>query len=285
MDQLKVPWTWIGLSFLILGFLVLPLAVVVAGSFTNDSYIAFPPKNVGLDAFRAIGDHPAFISSLWVSCLLAASVAVIATLVGTAAAIGIAWSTNRVAAVMQTFLLGPLMIPALVLGLALLQGLSLSGIRPGLLALFLGHLALALPYVGRVVGSQLVELDPNQERAARSLGAGPPVFLVKVLLPALRPSLVGASVFAFVVSFDDVSMAIFLSSATVVTLPVQIYSYVQYSFEPFVLALSTLIIFGTVAIGIILERTIGLDVLFGSSAGKRGFDAQQKSRSRSRSIT
>lgn len=264
MDQLKVPRAWVTCANVALAFLALPLIVIVVSSFTNATFISFPPRRFGFDAFLSIASHPDFLHSLWISCLLATLVAVVATAIGLFAAVAIAWSSSRTAVLIQTFLLGPLMIPALVLGLGLLQALSIMGIRPGLEALFIGHLALALPYVTRVVGSQLADYEPDQEKAARGLGAGSVVFFATVLLPALRPALVGGAVFAFVVSFDDVSMAIFLSSSTVITLPVQIYTYVAFSFEPFILALSMLIILATLVIGLILEKTIGLDVVFGT---------------------
>jgi putative spermidine/putrescine transport system permease protein len=161
-------------------------------------------------------------------------------------------------AVLEALFLAPLVVPSLIIGVALLYFFSTIGFIDSFQRLVLAHLILTVPYTIRSISATLYGLDPSYEEASRVMGAGTLRTFRKVLLPMLRPGIVVAALFAFIVSFDNFNASIFLISGNTVTLPVRIFTYLGFQFDPSIAAISTVLLVATVVVLAIAERTIGL---------------------------
>jgi putative spermidine/putrescine transport system permease protein len=175
------------------------------------------------------------------------------------------WSSGRPCSCsLNTFFLSPLMLPTVIFGIALLQFYTRIGITRTPLSLVFGHLVITVPYVVRLVSASLAGLDPSLDRAAMNLGATPWQTFRRVTLPLIRPGIIAGATFAGIMSFDDVSVALFLASPRSVTLPVRIFTYIEQTFDPLVTAVcSVLIVFAALGV-VLIERSIGLGRLFGA---------------------
>jgi putative spermidine/putrescine transport system permease protein len=249
---------------LIIAGLLLPILVVVAGSFTAGGTIAFPPHGLSLRWYHEFLADPDFIASAWVSLQVASAVAVIATLLGTAAAIalrtpfpGRQWA--------ETFLLLPLGIPGVVLGLAFLVLYTQMGFGGTISGIIAGHVVFTTPFVLRLVTASLTHANPNLERAASGLGASAWRVFWFVTLPGIRAGIIGGAVFATILSFDEVVISLFLSGPDAITLPVRIVTYVDQSPGPLVLAAGTFLVGFAVLVFALLEATVTVSRAFGLS--------------------
>jgi spermidine/putrescine transport system permease protein len=184
------------------------------------------------------------------SVLIALANTVIATVLGTMAALAFARFRFRGRNLMRLLLLPPITIPWLIIGTAMLVLFFWTGIGRGLHAILLGHVALSLPYVVIVVGARLAGFGTALEEAAAILGANPWQVFVRVSLPVIAPGVVAAALFAFAVSFDQFVISYFLAPPGVSTLPVEIYAAIRKGFTPEVNAISAIIIL--VSMGLML---------------------------------
>ncbi|MBV8166420.1 MAG: ABC transporter permease [Alphaproteobacteria bacterium] len=251
-----------GLALLYL-FLLAPLIPIVVVSFSNDAVLAFPPQSFGVRWYAALLGNTKFMAGFRVSATVAAIVVAISLAVGVPAAFALARLRFVGREALYAVFTAPLLLPSIVLGLALLLvlvRLGLTGSYPGLVA---AHLVVALPYVIRIVATALGTLPPDVEDAAASLGASPARVFGRVTLPLLLPAVLGAAALAFLVSFDEVVISLFVVGARLTTLPVEIYNYVEYRTDPQIAALSVVLIAITVAGVLLLERTVGFLRAFG----------------------
>lgn len=242
--------------------LILPAVVVVIASFTASDSLAFPPEGFSIQWYRNAFTSGPFMSALWTSTKLAVSATVIVLIAGSAAAFAIVRYQFLGKSIFQSLALSPMIVPVVVLGLGLLQFLSWVGLSQSYFGLFVGHLIVMLPYVIRTMVTGLLLLDRTLEHAAMNLRAPPFRVFRKITVPLLVPSLITSGVFAFVTSFGNVTLSSFLAVAGTVTLPVQIFTYVEYSYDPIVAAVSTIVIAVTALVILIIERVIGVDKLF-----------------------
>ncbi|WP_201841937.1 ABC transporter permease [Microvirga zambiensis] len=242
--------------------LILPAVIVVIASLTQGDSLSFPPKGFSTQWYSNAFASTPFMSALWTSTKLAVTATVIVLSVGSAAAFAIARYRFIGSSLFQSIALSPLIVPVVVLGLGLLQFLSWMGFSQSYLGLFVGHLIIMLPYVVRTMVTGLLLLDRTLEQAAMNLRAPPFRVFCRITLPLLVPSLITAGVFAFVTSFGNVTLSSFLASSGTVTLPVQIFTYVEYSYDPIVAAVSTIVIAVTAVVILVIERAVGVDKLF-----------------------
>jgi putative spermidine/putrescine transport system permease protein len=161
--------------------------------------------------------------------------------------------------VVNGLFLSPLMIPSLVMGVALLRLFAMLGVRGSLLWLILGHVIIVTPYVIRLVLGSLVGFDKSIEHAAESLGAGKWTVFRRITFPLIMPGIFGGWILAFINSFDELTMSVFLTSPTTITLPVKMYMYATESINPMLSAVSALIIVLTAITMFVLDRVYGLD--------------------------
>ncbi len=246
-----------GFAAVLLAFLMLPVVVVVLASFTNTSYLTIPPRGLTLRWYAAVLDDPDYISALWFSLTLAVTVTAGTIALGTAAAYALARRAVPGSSLIMALLLSPLVFPGVVIGVALLQYYSLIGLRGSFAGLVLAHLVITLPYTVRTILASLAGADPEIEAAARVLGANPWVAFWKTTLPLIRPGIAAGGLFAFITSFDNVPVTIFILGTRNMTLPVKIFSAIEYGVDPSIAALSTILIAGTALFLVAAERWIG----------------------------
>ena len=258
----------------VLVFLLAPVVVVVLASFDGGDPVAgraflnFPPSNLSLQWYFSI--QPRLFHSLWISFLVACFAAGIGTVIGVPAALGLIRGNLPGKTVLSALFRAPLQIPFIVIGVAFLQTYYLLGDALGLrisgsfIALAVGHLFVATPYVIGSVGSVLLRFNSNLEEAALSLGASRWRAFRRVTLPIIMPGIYAGALFAFMVSFGDVPISLFLASPKYTTLPLEIFHSMEFDFDAAVLAISTLIVFASLVILWLIQKSVGLDVMLRS---------------------
>ena len=221
--------------------LLAPLVVVIAVSFGSSATFDFPPRGLSLRWYQAFFSSETFVRSFFrVSQVIGLSTALVATVVGALAAIGLVRLRFRGRQAVETFFLSPLVVPHILLGAAVYLYLARLAWPTSSITLLLGHIVIATPYVIRCVTAGLVGMDPRLEEAAMSLGCSRAQAFVKVTLPLLRSSLVTGAVFAFIISFSDINLALFLAGPGAPSLPVHIFSQIQFEADPSIAAASAL---------------------------------------------
>lgn len=246
-------WTLIALICI---FLVAPIAVVIVTAFNPARYVTFPPRGFTLNWFFEIWNNRDILDAAWLSLRVAVMTAVISTAVGTAASLALTRSRLPGIDALKLLLLSPLLVPGVVFGIAMLIFFNRFGLIGSVTAILAAHICLTLPYVVRTVTAGLETMDPSIEDSARSLGASPAVVLLTVTLPSIRSSMFAGSIFAFLVSFDEAIVTLFLAGVQGVTLPVFIFQYVQYNNDPLVAAVACLMVLVTSVAVITVIRKI-----------------------------
>lgn len=242
-------------------FLLAPLVIVVAVSFDPTDAFRFPPAGVSLRWYAAFFASETFLRAFFrVSLVIAVVVSVLATAVGGLAAVGLVRFLDRGRTLVETFFLAPIVVPEILLGAALFLYYSRIKMTTSIAGLVLGHLLLAIPYVVRTVAAGLAGVDRSLEEAAMSLGASRPQAFWKVTVPMIRSSLLSGAIFAFIVSFSDINIALFVSGPDTVTLPVHVFSQIIWQADPTIAAASTLQIVLIAALLAVAQRAFRLRV-------------------------
>jgi spermidine/putrescine transport system permease protein len=223
----------------IIAFLYLPIAVMVAMAF-NRSELYTLPLEPSLRWFAALAENGPLLAATQNSLVIACATTLIATALGTLAALALNRGRFRGQTLLKLLLLPPIAIPWLITGTAMLVFFFWTGIGRGLHAMLIGHVALAIPYVVLIVGTGLQALRADLEEAAMSLGSTPIHAFFAVTLPPLVPSVAAAGLFAFAVSLDQFVVSYFLATPGVSTLPVEIYASIRKGFTPEINAISTI---------------------------------------------
>jgi putative spermidine/putrescine transport system permease protein len=247
--------TTVGLAVVV--FLQIPVIVVVLAAFSTTSYLTIPPKGLTLAWFIKVLSDPTYLSAIRLSLVLAVGSTAVSIVLGVAAAYALARKMVPGAEAVTSFLMAPLIMPSVVIGVAMLQYYAVMGLRGSLLGLLLAHVVITVPYIVRSALASLAGLDTSLEEAARVLGATGFESFRLVTLPLIRPGLVAGALFAFVTSLDNVPVTIFLLRADQTTLPVLIFSSVEMGVDPSVAAVSTLLIVITGLALILAERRFG----------------------------
>ncbi len=235
---------------LVLLFLYAPIAVMVLMAF-NASELYSLPMVPTLHWFEALAGNDKLLAASRNSVAIALATAVLATTLGTMAALALSRQAFWGRSLLQLLLLPPIAIPWLITGTAMLVFFFWTGIGRGLHAMILGHVALAIPYVVLVVGTGLRSLRADLEEAAVSLGSTPIHAFFAITLPLLAPSLIAAALFAFAVSLDQFVVSYFLATPGMSTLPVEIYSSIRKGFTPEINAISTLLLAASVGLFVV----------------------------------
>ncbi len=218
--------------------LVFPLLVVLLISFDTSQYIKFPPTGYQLNWYKSLPDNPNFKLSFINSLIVAASSTMIALLVGVPAALVIARKNFPGRNALYTLCLSSLTVPWVVYGVALLFMWSVLGLQLSLWTLIFGHTVIGAPYVLRTAVAVLTNMPPAYERSARSLGASAFTTFRTVTLPLMAPGLLAGASFSFIVSFVNIPVSLFVTTADNITMPVAVFNYMQYNFDPGVAAFS-----------------------------------------------
>lgn len=243
-------------------FLLAPIVVVIAASFSDRAYLVFPPQGFSLRWYAYFFGSREFTSALWLSVQLGLLATAISTTVGVMASLALATARFRGAETLRGLFSAPLMVPGIVVGIAMLiyyNRVSFGGITLGgsFASLLLAHVSLTLPYVVRIVSAGLQSFDRSIEEAALNLGAGPLRALLTVTLPLIKGSVLAAAIFAFIISFDEVVVTLFLAGPRLTTLPVRIYNYIEYTSDPSIAAISTILVALTTLVVLVVDRFVG----------------------------
>jgi putative spermidine/putrescine transport system permease protein len=239
-------------------FLLLPIAIIAVFALNPTPYIAFPPVGVSLRWFAKFFSSSDYMNSLWLSLRVAAVVVVLSTVLGALAALAIARGNLPGARLLTAVFLSPLMLPAILTGLALFQVFMLAGIGRPLWGLVVGHTLVAVPYVLRTTLAVLHDFDRRIEEAAAVLGASPARVFREVTLPLIRPGVMAGGIFAFIVSFDQFPISLFLVVPNGETLPVVLFNYIRFDLDGAIAAASMVSIALALMVVFALERLIGL---------------------------
>ncbi|HYM68112.1 MAG TPA: ABC transporter permease [bacterium] len=232
-------WAFLGLVGL---YMLAPLIFVTIDSFNPSTYGTFPLTGVTLHWYQNVLQVPEFRTGLVNSLIVAAGATVVAVVLGTLAAYGLARYRFRQRELVRSFLLLPIIVPAIVFGAALFLlyiRVGLYGTRTGLV---LGHALLGLPFVMAITTASLQTLGREYEEAAMDLGANPLVTFFKVTIPSIRPGLVVSALFAFVTSWDQVEVSLFITRPRNNTLPIAMFNYEQNYQDPTLAAISAILI-------------------------------------------
>jgi putative spermidine/putrescine transport system permease protein len=251
----------IGIAALVYLFLMLPLVIVVGAALSDTTYLTFPPQGLSLRWFQNIFEISAFRRTIVTSLQIALLGTMIALLIGIPAAYALNRFRIELPKWLGTLFVLPILVPEIVFGFALLKSLTVGTGAPIFLALLIGHTLIVLPYVVRVISASLASFDFSIEEAAISLGSAPVKTFFTIVLPNVRAGVIAAFILAFITSLNDVSVSLFLTGPGISTLPIQILAHVEQFFDPTVASVSVLLMFLTVAVMAIVERTLGLTFL------------------------
>jgi putative spermidine/putrescine transport system permease protein len=251
-------------AVLILAFCFAPLVGVIGSSLTTKAYWQFPFDGLTFKWYRLFVENGAWLEATQVSMVAAALVGTVGVAIGFCLALTVARGAgSRLRGLLQAAILFPLVIPALALGLAIYTMYAGAGVPINSATLAAAQLILVLPLITGLIVVGLAGIKPNVERAAASLGATPLNVFRRVTVPLVRSALVAAGIIAFVRSFDDAAIALFVNSGPVVTLPVRMLIVSQQEPGPLIAAAGSFLLLIALAMAMLLDRTIGLSNAFG----------------------
>ena len=238
-------------------FLIGPFLIIVAASFSAGETLAFPPQGFSLRWIAKVFEVESFRQSFGVSLVLAVGGSLSALTIGVPAAYAMSRYRLAGAGAVRAIVSAPIVTPGIIVGLALLRYFVVPFGAPLTLALFLSHTALLVPYAVRVVSASLENLRADIEEAAVLLGASRLGAFFRIVLPNIRAGLLSAFILAFVTSFNQVPVSLFLSGPGVRTLPIDMLAYMEIVFDPSIAALSTLLALMSIALVLVSERFLG----------------------------
>lgn len=248
------------LRFVVLIAMILilaPIFIVLVVAFSAGESLSFPPPGFSLRWFVAFFQISEMRNAFVLSIGLALVSACASTLLGLMGGVYVTRHRNRFATLLETLIIAPLVFPAIILGLALL--LLFRSVHMGILpGLFIAHVVICLPYAFRAITTSLHSFDTTYEEAGQSLGAGPIRSFIQITLPIIWPGVLSGWLFAFIVSFGELNTALFLTGPGVVTLPIEMFSYLQFQGNQLVVAAaSALQVFIIVLALLLVERFVG----------------------------
>ena len=253
-------WRWVlnTISVAVALFLLLPIIFIVALSFGSSRWLAFPPPHWTTKWYAELFADPTWMESAFVSLKVSSVVMILSVVLGYLASVALVRGCFRGREFLRALLLTPMMLPVVVLGIALYAFFLKSGLNGSYFAFVISHLLIALPFSVIVISNALELFDPAIENAAVLCGATPWQARIKVTIPAIKNGLISAAIFSFLISWDDVVLAIFMASPDLQTLPVKIWGTLRQDLTPVVAAASTLLTAITIcfmfAIGLLMRK-------------------------------
>jgi putative spermidine/putrescine transport system permease protein len=251
-------------------FMLAPILIVCAVAFTPEGYLSFPTRGLSLRWFRAIARYPEFVTAFWTSIWLGLVSSAIALAFSVPAALAIARHDFRGREAITALFMSPLMIPHVVLGIAFLRFFTQIGLGNTFLGLLLAHIVVVFPFALRLTLASAIGMDRAIEQAAISLGASDWVVFRRITLPLIMPGLMSGWALAFIQSFDEVTMTVFIAAPGTETLPVRMFLYIQDNIDPLVTSVSAVVIALTTIVLIALDRAYGLDRLLIGRGSEEG---------------
>jgi len=261
---------WRTLNVTLLLVLPLPLVIVAIVSFSPDRFLSFPPTGFSLVWYREFLTSPDWMRVFGISAAIAAVAALVSCTFAVLAALALDAAPARLRGICETLILAPLIFPHAALGIALYGMMNGIDLLDGtFLGICVAHVILAGPFAYRPISVALGKLEPAMAEAAMNLGATRQETFLRVTLPLLRPGMVSALLFTFILSFDEVTVTLFLVSPQITTLPIEIFHHVEQSTDPVVAAIATFLVLAAVLLVIILQRTVGLQLFFSAESDEK----------------
>lgn len=232
----------IGFCALVFAFLVLPTLAVIPISLNPSAFLVFPTEGLSLRWYAALFESPAWTQAFRNSLMVAIATTLIATPLGTLAAIGLARMRSRLKPLLIGLFAAPMVVPVIIVAIAFYFLFAPMGLVNSFVGLVLAHTVLAIPFVVVVVHASLQGFDFEVLRAASSLGARPHTVLLRVLAPLIAPGIAAGAVFAFMTSFDETVVALFVAGPDQRTIPLQMFEGVREQISPTITAAATLLV-------------------------------------------
>lgn len=241
------------LNLLILLFLILPILVMIPLSFSDSSFLMYPIKGFSLRWYQNLFESDEWMRAARNSFIVAPAATVIATVLGTLAAVGLNKADFRGKGILMAILISPMIVPVVVVGVGVYLFFAQIGLSDGYTGLILAHAALGAPFVVTTVLATLQGFNHNLVRASLSLGASPLRTFFRITLPVIAPGLISGALFAFTTSFDEVVLTLFVAGPNQATLPRQMFAGIKDNISPTIAALATILIIFSTCLLLVLE--------------------------------
>ncbi|MFD1880618.1 ABC transporter permease [Paracoccus pacificus] len=247
------PWRWalVGICVVMALFLLLPIVFIIALSFGNSRWLIFPPPGWTLNWYRELFADPRWIGAALNSAKIAVIVMIVSVVLGLLASFALVRGRFRGREVLRAFFLTPMVLPVVIIAVALYAAFLRIGLNGTLIGFVIAHVIVALPFAIITISGALETFDPSIEDAAILCGASPWEARFRVTLPAISQGLFSAAIFSFLISWDEVVLAIFMASPTLQTLPVKVWTTLRQDLTPVIAAASTLLVLLTVVLMIV----------------------------------
>lgn len=242
-----------GLAALTLLYLVLPVLAIVPLSFSSSTFLVYPIPSWSMRWYVNLVSSTEWQHAARNSFIVAPSATVLATVLGTLAALGLAKANFRGKAILMAVLISPMIVPVIVVGVGMYLFFAPLGLANTYAGLIMAHAALGVPFVVTTVGATLQGFDGNLVRASLSLGANPTRTFFRITLPVIAPGVISGALFAFATSFDEVVVTLFLAGADQTTLPRQMFTGIRENITPTIAALATILIVFSTCLLLVLE--------------------------------
>jgi putative spermidine/putrescine transport system permease protein len=242
-------------------FLLAPLIIIIVGSFNSAATFPSVFESFTLRWYREVLAQEDFVNGIWVSAQVAFYASLLALILSIPFALVVSRKTFRGKDLLMSFFMAPLALPQIIMGLAMLRFVSIIGLPASVTGLVLIHAVFMVPFVLRSLLSSLARFDRSLEEAAKNLGANYFITLWRVILPMIRPGVTSGFLFAFIMSFGNVPLSLFLTSAPVVTLPIVMVNYLEHQFDPVVTAVGGLLVMGILVVTVLVDKVFRVRLL------------------------
>ncbi|WP_236738833.1 ABC transporter permease [Chroogloeocystis siderophila] len=258
LDRLSFGWVMWGIAIFSLIILSLPTVIVLIASFSSAQTLRFPPTGFSLQWYLALFDYPELWSAAVTSLQAALWTTLICIVLGVCASLAMAGSRARWVAAMDALVMSPLALPGIAVGLGILTYFSVLGVRLSLVTLVLSHVVICIPYLVRTTLASLIQLGTSLREASTVLGASPAYTFFHVTLPLIKQGVITGGFMAFLTSFDNITVSLFLSDARTEVLPIRMWSMIENDLDVRAAAISGILIVATALLMVLMERISGL---------------------------
>jgi len=256
-DQKSFDTVLWALACLALVILTVPTIVVFIMSFTSGESLRFPPNGFSWQWYVELLDSDDLQDMALRSLKVAAAATAVAAMLGASAALALSRNQHRWARAIDAFFMSPLIVPWIAIGLGILLLTSLAGLSPSIWTLIAGHAVVCVPFVLRTTTASLSQIDPALLEASTTLGASPLYGFRRITLPLIAPGIAAGSFLAFIASFDNVPISLFLADARGPVLPIRLWQMIQADLDPRVASISAVLVALTLILMLIMERIVG----------------------------
>lgn len=258
LDRISFSFIMSTIAIFSLVVLTLPTLIVLIASLSSAQTLRFPPPGFSLQWYQALFDYPELWTAALTSFIAAFWTTVLCVVLGTCASLAMAGSRARWVAAMDALVMSPLALPGIAVGLGILTFFSLLGVRLSLVTLVISHVVICIPYVVRTTLASLTQLGVSLREASTVLGASPVYTFFHVTLPLIKQGAIAGAFMAFLSSFDNITVSLFLSDARTEVLPIRMWSMIENDLDVRAAAVSGILIVATAILMAIMERVSGL---------------------------